>query len=82
MSQLSQLDGQVSLSRNAGMGKLRDALLSLKNNFRDQALQFQADKTQESSSLIQTKSDSDLRKDMHSRIISVKEFLRGKNKAL
>lgn len=74
---INQLDGQVAVSRNAGMGKLRDALASLKDDFREQALQFQSMKTGSSSSLIQTQSDSEIRSDMNNRIFALKAFLRG-----
>jgi hypothetical protein len=81
VSSISQLDGRVSVSRNAGMSKLRDALASLKNNFSDQALEFQSEKNSgESGSLLQLESDSQIRSDMNQRILSLKEFLRG-NKA-
>ena len=71
-----KMDGDVAVSRDDGMRKLRGALANLIDGFREQALQFQSAKVDKAQgSLLETRSEREIRRDMKSRIQLVKGLL-------
>jgi hypothetical protein len=77
MATVHQMDGQIAVSRQDGMKKLRSALSKLTNDFQEQALNFQAERV-DKSSLLQVRSDSELRSDVNQRIKLIRTLINGK----
>jgi len=77
VASIHQMDGQIATSREEGMRRLRAAMSSLVNQFRDEALQLQAEKVEQQGSLIEIGTDAEIRSDMKNRIALVKRLVRG-----
>ena len=81
VSNIHKLDGDIAVSRESGMRKLRTALYDLTEGFKERALELQSERvSQNSGSLLELQSDYEIRHDMKARISLVKSLLNGKQK--
>lgn len=78
VSNIHKMDGEIATSRETGMRKLRSAFASLIDGFREKALDYQSKRVESTpSALIETQTDSEIKRDMRQRIQLVKHLLRG-----
>ena len=80
VTNIHKLDGDIAVSREEGMRKLRQALYDLNEGFKERALEMQSERvSRNSASLLQLESDKEIKQDMTGRIRLVKSLLAGKN---